>query len=41
MLYRATGTKVEAIRWYEKQGLLPTPSGTSGNYRTYGEAELG
>lgn len=40
-LARATNTKVETIRWYEKQGLLPPPSRTSGNYRAYGEAALG
>jgi Cu(I)-responsive transcriptional regulator len=40
-LARQTGTKVETIRWYEKQGLLPAPARTSGNYRAYGETELG
>ena len=39
-LARATDTRVETIRWYEKQGLIPPPSRTSGNYRAYGEAAL-
>jgi Cu(I)-responsive transcriptional regulator len=30
-----TGTKVETIRFYEKNGLLPEPSRTGGNYRAY------
>ena len=40
-LGRATGTKVETIRYYERIGLLPKPPRTSGNYRNYGQAELG
>ncbi|HTQ71060.1 MAG TPA: helix-turn-helix domain-containing protein [Acidocella sp.] len=39
MLGRATGTKVETIRYYERIGLLPSPKRSGGNYRTYGEAE--
>jgi len=39
-LARLTNTKVETIRWYEKQGLIPPPDRTSGNYRAYGEAAL-
>jgi Cu(I)-responsive transcriptional regulator len=39
-LARATDTKVETIRWYEKEGLLPRPSRTAGNYRAYGQGEL-
>ena len=39
-LARATDTRVETIRWYEKQGLIPPPDRTSGNYRAYGEAAL-
>ncbi|MFD2238148.1 MerR family transcriptional regulator [Aureimonas populi] len=34
-LARQTGTKVETIRFYEKNGLLPAPSRTEGNYRAY------
>ncbi len=40
-LGKATGTKVETIRYYERIGLLPKPPRTDGNYRAYGEAELG
>lgn len=40
-LGKATGTKVETIRYYERIGLLPKPRRTGGNYRAYGEAELG
>lgn len=39
-LARATSTKVETIRFYEKIGLLPEPSRTSGNYRDYGKPHL-
>jgi Cu(I)-responsive transcriptional regulator len=39
-LAKATGTTVEAIRWYERVGVLPAPERTSGNYRTYGAAHL-
>ena len=35
-LARATGTKVETIRYYERIGLLPAPPRTrTGNYRSY------
>ena len=39
-LARATGTKVETVRYYERIGLLPAPSRTPGNYRSYGRAHL-
>lgn len=39
-LARATGTKVETIRWYERVGLLPHPARSAGNYRSYGAAHL-
>jgi DNA-binding transcriptional MerR regulator len=39
-LARATGTKVETIRYYERIGLLPAPARTGGNYRSYGRAHL-
>jgi Cu(I)-responsive transcriptional regulator len=39
-LARATGTKVETIRYYEQIGLLPAPSRTGGNYRAYSPAHL-
>ncbi|HEV7370552.1 helix-turn-helix domain-containing protein [Arenibaculum sp.] len=37
-LGKATGTKPETIRFYEKVGILPQPERTAGNYRSYGEA---
>ena len=39
-LARATGTKAETIRYYERIGLLPRPARTASNYRSYGSAEL-
>ena len=39
-LARATSTKVETIRWYERIGLLDAPARTRGNYRTYGRSHL-
>jgi Cu(I)-responsive transcriptional regulator len=39
-LARATDTKVETIRYYERIGLLPPPARTSGNYRAYAERHL-
>jgi DNA-binding transcriptional MerR regulator len=39
-LGRATGTKIETIRYYEKIGLLPAPRRTSGNYRSYAAEHL-
>lgn len=39
-LARATSTKVETIRFYEKIGLLSEPARTSGNFRDYGPAHL-
>lgn len=39
-LARRTNTKVETIRFYEREGLLPTAARTSGNYRAYSDAHL-
>lgn len=39
-LGRATGTKVETIRYYERIGLLTKPPRTAGNYRMYGKSDL-
>ncbi|HZG27881.1 MULTISPECIES: MerR family transcriptional regulator [Agrobacterium] len=39
-LAKKTGTKVETIRFYEKNGLLPEPGRTEGNYRAYDHAHL-
>lgn len=35
VLARATGTNIETIRYYEREGLLPAPERTKGNYRAY------
>ncbi|WP_336965320.1 helix-turn-helix domain-containing protein [Sphingobium aquiterrae] len=40
-LGKATDTRVETVRYYERIGLLPKPPRTTGNYRDYGKAELG
>jgi Cu(I)-responsive transcriptional regulator len=40
-LARATGTKVETIRFYEAEGLISPPARSSGNYRIYEQAHLG
>ena len=34
-LAAASATPLETIRYYEKEGLLPAPSRTQGNYRVY------
>lgn len=34
-LAKATDTKVETIRYYEAEGLLPQPARTQANYRDY------
>jgi len=39
-LAKATDTKVETIRYYERIGLLPAPERTRGNYRSYTAAHL-
>jgi len=39
-LARATGTKVETVRFYEKSGLLAPPGRTAANYRAYGPDHL-
>jgi DNA-binding transcriptional MerR regulator len=35
-----TGTKVETIRYYEKAGLMPPATRTSGNHRAYTQAHI-
>ncbi len=37
-LARLTGTQVETIRYYEREGLLPETTRTEGNFRIYGNA---
>jgi DNA-binding transcriptional MerR regulator len=39
-LAKATATKVETVRYYERIGLSPAPARTSGNYRAYGPDHL-
>lgn len=39
-LAKATSTKVETVRYYEKIGLLPPPARTGSNYRSYGGEHL-
>ena len=39
-LARNTGCQVETIRYYEREGLLPAPTRSRGNYRRYGEEHL-
>ena len=39
-LSRRTGVKVPTIRYYESEGLLPTPGRSEGNQRRYGRAHL-
>lgn len=39
-LASATGTQVETIRYYEREGLLPVPARTESNYRSYAEAHI-
>jgi Cu(I)-responsive transcriptional regulator len=39
-LAKATGTKVETIRYYESVGLLAPPGRTKGNYRAYSAQHL-
>jgi len=35
-----TGTPIETIRYYERQGLLADPVRSAGNYRVYDEREV-
>ncbi|WP_431470161.1 MerR family transcriptional regulator [Sphingosinithalassobacter sp. LHW66-3] len=39
-LARATGTKAETIRYYEREGILPTADRTDSNYRDYSQNHL-
>ncbi len=39
-LARATGTKAETIRYYERVGLLPAPARTAGGQRAYAPGHL-
>lgn len=39
-LAQVTGTQVETIRYYEREGLLPEPGRSDGNYRVYGPGHV-
>ena len=39
-LARLTGSQVETIRYYEREGLLPAPARSDGNYRLYGDEHV-
>jgi Cd(II)/Pb(II)-responsive transcriptional regulator len=39
-LARRTQCQPETVRFYEREGLLPAPSRTAGNYRMYGRAHV-
>lgn len=39
-LARDTGVNVETIRFYEREGIIPPPPRTAGNYRLYGEEHV-
>lgn len=39
-LAEATGTAVETIRYYEREGLLPPPARADNNYRVYRPAHV-
>lgn len=39
-LAKATGTSVETIRYYEREGILPAADRTASNYRHYTQDDL-
>lgn len=39
-LANSVGCKVETVRYYEREGLLPQAARTDGNYRLYGDAHV-
>jgi DNA-binding transcriptional MerR regulator len=39
-LAKRTGSLVETIRYSERQGLLPEPARSEGNYRVYSDTHL-
>src|SRR5246127_1551283 len=39
-LAKRTGSLVETIRYYEREGLLPEPVRSEGNYRVYSDSDL-
>lgn len=39
-LAKVTGTQVETIRYYEREGLLAAPARTDGNFRIYDDTHI-
>lgn len=39
-LARLTGARVETVRYYEREGLLPPPARSEGNYRLYDNSHV-
>ena len=39
-LSKETGVKIETIRYYEREGLIPNPPRTSGGHRSYNQTHL-
>ncbi len=39
-LAKQTGSQIETIRYYEREGLLAAPARSDGNYRLYGTAHV-
>ncbi|SDU92733.1 Cd(II)/Pb(II)-responsive transcriptional regulator [Pseudomonas sihuiensis] len=39
-LAKKAGCQVETVRYYEREGLLPAPARSEGNYRLYGAPHL-
>jgi Cd(II)/Pb(II)-responsive transcriptional regulator len=39
-LAQATVCSIETVRYYEREGLLPAPARSSGNYRLYGPSHV-
>ena len=39
-LGKVTSTQVETIRYYEREGLLPVPARTGGNFRIYDDTHI-
>ena len=37
---KRSGCSIQAIRYYEKEGLISAPSRTEGNFRLYGSEEI-
>ena len=39
-LSKATGTQIETIRYYEREGILPQTIRSDGNYRVYSKVHV-